>query len=354
MPVKWALVWVMASGCAALHWVPLPAQAELHRAKTADGWELALVRYRPVGAPTGRPVILVPGISANARNMDLDDEHSLARWFAAHGREAWTVSLRSAGDSDGADTDVGRNPGFGFDAYWEQDLPAVIAEVTRVTGADSVDYVGHSLGGMVAYAYLSQGGRGIHAAATLGSPSRLDLGTGFEGLLVAGGKLLPNRWMIPSSVGAHLAIPFQGVVDNGPFQTFFYSAENTTLESWKRLMAYGTANVSGAVAAQLVSVISAGAFTCADGTHDFRKDLGKVTTPVLVVAARLDRVALTPAVYDAYRALGGPKQWLLISRANGAVAEYGHMDLVIGERAPTEVWTPVLEFFNRHATKDLP
>ena len=75
---------------------------------------------------------------------------------------------------------------------------------------------------------------------------------------------------------------------------------------------------------------------------------------MLVVAGRLDRVALCPAVYDAYRALGGPKEWLLISRANGAVAEYGHMDLVIGDRAPTEVWTPVLEFFNRHDPKDKP
>ncbi len=347
----WLLL-LLSAGC--VRYVPLPKEAEPHRAVTRDGWEIALVRYRPVGIPTGRPVVMVPGISANARNMDLDDRHSMARWFAAHGREAWTVSLRSAGDSDTANAEFGRKPGFNFDAYWEQDLPAVIALVQKLTGADSVDYVGHSMGGMLAYAYLSQGGKGIHAAATLGSPSRLDLGTGFEGVLEKGAKFIPGSWMVPSSTGAWLAAPFQGLIDDGPFQRFFYIPGNTELEAWKRLMAYGTAPVSGAVAGQLVSIIATGDFTSADGTRNFREGLHQVTTPVLVVAGRLDRVALSPAVYDAYRALGGPKEWLLISRANGTVAEYGHMDLVIGERAPTEVWTPVLEFFNRHAEKETP
>ena len=50
---------------------------------------------------------------------------------------------------------------------------------------------------------------------------------------------------------------------------------------------------------------------------------------------------------DGYRALGGPKEWLLITRGNGAKGEYGHMDLVIGERASTEVWPRVLKFFDK-------
>ena len=53
-------------------------------------------------------------------------------------------------------------------------------------------------------------------------------------------------------------------------------------------------------------------------------------------------------VCDGFRALGGPKEWLLVGEVNGAVADYGHMDLVIGERAPTEVWPRVLDFLERH------
>jgi poly(3-hydroxyalkanoate) synthetase len=91
-----------------------------------------------------------------------------------------------------------------------------------------------------------------------------------------------------------------------------------------------------------------GQFRSTDGAVDFRRGLAEVKTPVLVVAARRDHIALTPAVRDAYRALGGPKEWLLISVANGAGAEYGHMDLVVGEHAAKDVWTPVLDFLNRH------
>jgi pimeloyl-ACP methyl ester carboxylesterase len=340
----------LATSCASSHFVPLPAQAEIHLPRTSDGWQLELVRYKAEGPPRGRPVLMCAGISANARNLDLDDTHSLARWFAAHGREAWTMSLRASGGSDMPDAEAKRPTGFPFDVYWQQDLPAAIDEVRKTTGAEDIDYVGHSMGGMVVYAYLSQGGHGIHAASTLGSPTRLDWGTGLESLMRLGQAVLPKTWMIPSDLGSHLSVPVQGMIDDGPFQRFFYNPENTKLESWQRLMAYGVAGVSTGVAQQLLKVVETTNFTSADGTLDFRKSMREIKTPILVVGARLDRIALTPAVYDGYRALGGEKKWLLISRANGASAEYGHMDLVIGEYAPEDVWSKVLDFFDAHET----
>ncbi len=348
MRVLWLLLF---AGCVTFQ--PLPDTAQVHRATTADGWELAMVRYPATGPSTGRPVLLVHGIAANARNMDLDDQHSLARWFASRGREAWTVSLRGTGDSDEADGKE-RKPGYSFDSFWRQDLPATIDFVRAMTGAEDVDYVGHSMGGMVLYAYLSQGGKGIHAAATLGSPTKLDWGTNSEAMIELGYKLVPAGWALWTAVGAHAVVGLQGLQTEGPFERLFYVTGNTTVESWKRLISYGTADISGGVASQFVKLVVTANFVSADGAIDFRRDLANVTTPVIVVAARLDRLALTPSVYDGYRALGGPKEWLLISRANGALAEYGHMDLVIGDRASTEVWTPVLQFFNRHAVKELP
>ncbi|MFT3836652.1 MAG: alpha/beta fold hydrolase [Myxococcaceae bacterium] len=320
----------------------------MHHVKTEDGWTLELVRYKPEGPVRGRPVLMCAGISANARNMDLDDTHSLARWFAAHGHEAWTMNYRGSGGSDMPDSSAGRATGYDFDVYWMYDLPAAISEVRRVTMAEDIDYVGHSMGGMIMYAYLSQGGPYIHAASTLGSPTRLDWGTGLESLMGIGGAVLPNKWMIPSDLGSHMSVPMQGMIDDGPFQRFFYNPENSTLESWQRLMAYGVAGVSTGVAQQLLNVVKTTNFCSADGKKDFRKAMHEIKTPILVVGARLDRIALTPAVYDGYRALGGEKKWLLVSRANGARAEYGHMDLVIGEYAPEDVWSKVDDFFDAH------
>lgn len=352
--MRWiALACALAiSSCAATRFVPLPPEAEQHRAKTEDGWEISLTRYRPSGAPTGLPVILCHGISANARNLDLDERHSLARWLAAHGREAWTMSVRGAGDSDGIDEEKGRHPPITFDSYWRFDLPGVIRHVREVSGAPAVDYVGHSMGGLVAYAYLSQGGQGLNAVATLGSPTRLDWGTGLETWLHSiAPKLVSPDLMIPSALGAHAAAPFQALVDDGPFQRFFYNPQSSTTASWQRLLAYGTADVAGGVALQLIGMLDGGRFQSLDCTLDFKKDMARITTPVLVVAARLDRVALAPGVKDGYRALGGPKEWLVITRANGAKGEYGHMDLLIAERAADEVWASVLRFLDGHAPR---
>ena len=52
------------------------------------------------------------------------------------------------------------------------------------------------------------------------------------------------------------------------------------------------------------------------------------------------------AAWDAYRSLGGERQWLLVGRENGAQADYGHLDYVIGERARFEVWPQILGFLD--------
>jgi polyhydroxyalkanoate synthase len=338
----------LLTSCAALRPVPLPKEAESHRAKTKDGWEISLTRYKAIGPVKGLPVVLCHGISANERNMDLDEQHSMARWIASQGREAWTMSLRGTGQSDSIDADKNRAGPIYFDDYWKQDLPAVVEYVKAVSGAEAVDYAGHSMGGMVLYAYLSQGGTGIHAAATLGSPTRLDWGTGLEGpLKTLGPVFVTPQWLIPSGTGALLASPFQNLVDDGPFQRFFYNPQSTDPETWRRLMVYGTAPVAGGTALQLISLMDTGKFQSFDGKIDLRADMARITTPVIVIAGRLDRIAVAPAVKDGYRALGGKKEWHLITRANGAQGEYGHMDLVIGERASVEVWPKVLGFFDR-------
>lgn len=341
LPLTLALV----SSCAATRFVPLPPSAEPSMARTADGWEVSLVRYRAEGAPTGRPVLLCHGIASNGRNMDLDEGHSMARFLAAHGREAWVLSLRGTGDSRWAG--AGPAPAIDFDDFWKRDLPAALDAVRRATGAASVDFVGHSMGGMILYAYLSTGGRGIGAAATLGSPTRLDWGTPVEAVLRAVVPRLPEAGGVPTAFATHLVAPLQGLI-GGPLERLFYMPGNTRPEVWQRLLAYGTADIALGVAHQLGGLADGGRFASREGV-DFRPGLAANRTPVLVVAARLDRVAPVAAVKDGYEALGGPKAWLLITRANGASAEYGHMDLIVGERAAAEVWSKVLDFLQRHA-----
>ncbi|MBX5482067.1 MAG: alpha/beta fold hydrolase [Myxococcaceae bacterium] len=214
-----------ATGCASWFAHPLPPEARTFRAKTDDGWELGLVQYLPEGTPTGRPVLLCHGISANGRHMDLDEAHSLARYLAAHGREAWTMSIRGTGASDRADPAKGRRQNFTFDDVWRHDTRTAIAfvrghaETPRLLRrlqhdgvalsaeqraiADeefvAIDYIGHSMGGMLVYAYLAEGGEGLHAVVTLGSPTRMDWGGRLDPVVVGASRLLMkgtgrSRW----------------------------------------------------------------------------------------------------------------------------------------------------------------
>ncbi len=345
--IPWLTVSLLAVSCASVHPVPLPQLAQSHRVKTPDGWELELVRYPAEGGTRqGAPVLMVHGISSNARGVDVDATHSMPRWFAAHGREAWTLSLRGTGTSS-RPGENGLPQLITFDDYWKSDLPTAIAEIRSVTGSDTVQYIGHSMGGMTLYAYLSQGGQHIERAVTLGSPTRLDWGQTATALLARFTETSISKfWSAPSEWGAHVVAPLQPAMPDGPMERMLWNPESSRLETFQTLLAWGTSDTAGGTGKQLVRLVS-GEFKSADGSIDFRADMKRINTPILVVAGKLDRVAPVPSVKDAYRLIGGQKRWLLITRANGAAGEYGHMDLLIGDRAATEVWSPVLDFLSQ-------
>lgn len=346
--MRFFLCWLLLLGCAPSPYLePLPKDTEHHRARTADGWEVALVRYRAEGeakALRRRPILLLHGISANARNMDLDARHSLARWFAAHGREAWTLSLRGTGLSDRSDKEAGRDAGFNLDTFARQDLPAAIAKVCEVSGAEQVDFVAHSMGGLVGYAYLASGGEGVAAMVAMGSPVRLDWGGPFDPALLIAAAAVQASWILPAATPPLLAGPAAKAMKGTPLESLMYNPENTSAETWGRMLATGTADVSAGVLLQLASMVKTGTFVSGDGQVDYVQRLAEVRVPVLVVAGKLDRLGVPPAVHAAYRHLGGPKAYFLVGLESGAKADYGHMDLVLGDRAADEVWPHLLRF----------
>ncbi|HYV46362.1 MAG TPA: alpha/beta fold hydrolase [Myxococcaceae bacterium] len=342
---------LLCSGCFGAYLEPLPKEAEVHHPRTPDGWDLEMVRYAARPEAKGRPVLLCHGINANGRNMDLDARHSIARWFAAHGREAWTVSMRPSGAYYGKDggTRPLSKPGFSLDDMMVQDIPTAVDYVRKVTGAPKVDYVGHSLGGIVGYGYLGRGGQGVGAAVILGSPMRLDLGTPVDLLLPQLAGMLGAGWTLPMKGVAPLGVPMADLFPENLQELLLFNPENTTRETMKRLMVEGTEDVSTSQLQQLALMLKTGELKSLDGTLDYRQALATVTTPVLVVAGKRDRLATVPAVKAGYRALGGPKEWKIMGVENGARADYGHMDMVIGDRADTELWPALLDFFDRHA-----
>jgi pimeloyl-ACP methyl ester carboxylesterase len=350
-----ALLLLLSSGCVLLRAAftdPLPPEAEVLLAQAADGVEIPVVHYKPLGTPRpAPPVLLLHGISANARHFDLDAEHSMARWLAARGFDAYSMSLRSTLDSlvpKEARKDVDSDATT-LDTYATQDLPAVIELVKRRTGAAQVDFVGHSMGGLVLYAYLARGGDGIRAAVTLGSPARLRFGGKVEPFIREHGSILSHVSAVPNDTLAPLFWPVEGI--ETPLDLLLVNPQNTSLTEWHRMVVEGTASMAGGVLRQFQRGIADDRFESADGKLDYLDALKTVKTPILFVAGKTDRIALVDGVKAAYRVAGGDKRFLIAGVENGFAYDYNHLDMLAGERAPVELWPQVQTWFEAHASQ---
>ena len=77
--------------------------------------------------------------------------------------------------------------------------------------------------------------------------------------------------------------------------------------------------------------------------------LREVTRPVLFFAGAMDRLAPPDSVRHAFETWGAAcagvdKRMIVLGRAAGASADYGHGDLACGREAPREVYEPVRAF----------
>jgi pimeloyl-ACP methyl ester carboxylesterase len=322
---------------------------ERHVALTQDGWHLALHRYRPRAQGAGHgPVILCHGLLANRANVDLDERRSLARALAARGFDAWILELRGAGFS----RDPAGHRGLGritFDDYVQRDLPAAIEAVCKETGSAEVQWVGHSMGGMVLYAYLShREDPRIASAVTIASPMDFKVLAQTSRRMLRLRPLLRLGW-VPIGLGLRVLIP--------------------CLErSRRRLLRLGLVGSNlhpGDVGDILVNVIEGfgpapvlaqfgewvehGVFRSRDGKWSYG-DLTHLRCPLLVIAADQDFVAPPASVHPALdRAPAEEKAYRLFGTSSGDEHEYGHGDIVLSDAARESVFPVVAEWLVRHA-----
>ena len=166
---------------------------QMHFAKTTDGWEIAIHRYTPEKQKEeSKPVILCHGFGANRFNFDLGEGRSLACYLRDRGYDTWVVDLRGAGHSSRPRWFNRFGYGWTMDDHIDFDLPAVIELVKRCTGSREVNWVGHSMGGTVMYAYLACGGEGIASVAAVASPGYF----GGDALKMPYGRIIkPLKWL---------------------------------------------------------------------------------------------------------------------------------------------------------------
>ena len=276
---------------------------------------------------------------------------SLAVYLQEQGFDAWLVDLRGHGDAT-LDAEGERQwAGWTIDHYGQHDIPAAVDFVIAETGYDRVGYVGHSLGGMVGAIYA-----GTHPGAEDTLSSLIAVGSPMDftdpdpvmwsALYSAGFTWVP---LIPSGLGGRFAALFEGQTFT-PADTWAQGLLFTDIEQGFVPLMY--ANVASPLTCgellQLSQVVETQSFVSAEGSIDYLKALGDVETPTLVIAGRGDQIAPVDRVYAYYDTVGAEdKRFVVAGKANGFSADYGHLDLPLGDHARDEIYPLIAEWLHQ-------
>ncbi|MFO0725784.1 MAG: alpha/beta fold hydrolase [Myxococcota bacterium] len=301
------------------------------------------------------PVIVCHGMAVNRFSMDAhqdgqgSDRLSLARTLRRAGFDVFLLELRGRGNAlvpPGADWSV--------DDEVREDVPAAIDRVCQETGARDLLWVGHSKGSIL---QLMLHSRELPAAAkvrgvvAIGSPSTVRFQREKLGFLVPVGELLLKIFgRLPFRRSAPLLTPLAPVLHRvgGRWETLL---EMNPPASLRHIFASIFEDVSGGVLRQMLTWVRHpdGALLGTDG-FVYEQHFDRIRVPLLLIAGARDLLAPPEAVgWVRDRAKNAEITWILAAKANGFSADYGHGDLVLGERAPEEIFPPIVAWLSAHA-----
>ncbi len=313
------------------------------RIATEDGTAIELRRV-PASMDHGRsgaPILLVHGLALNHRNNDMREDLSLGRHLARAGRDVWLLTLRSGRE----DLSWSEERKVSYEAMARFDLTVGVDEVLRRTGADQLDYVGFSMGGMLLYASIGRfvDPEKLRKVVIVGSPAAIRPPLA---MLSALARLVPH-WIVPTIrlriVSRMLAFAAEWVAT--PIHHWIYNPENVEPGVASHALVNGFVNIPGKLAAELVRWAADGGVV-RYGDTPVTETLRAIDRPVLFVAGAADRLAPPATVrlaFDAWGADrgGAEKSLRVVGLEHGAAADYGHGDLAIGRFAEQAVFEPV-------------
>ncbi|MCA9562111.1 MAG: alpha/beta hydrolase [Myxococcales bacterium] len=310
-----------------------------YAAETRDGWRIALYRYKPERPrPKQSPVLLCHGLGSNRFDLDAPNS-SLAVYLAEQGFDVWVIELRGAGSSTRPGFLERRRFDWNFDDYLYHDLPAAISLILKRSRAKQIHWVGHSMGGMLAYAYLALwGASSIRSVVTVGSPAFSKVSRPLlDGLLrfyrlarplkrvpnkafARAGSLAPR--LVRTTVGRLLANP-----------------KNLTPREIRGLLRVAVEDIPTTLLDQFAGWYKNREFSLSYGTFDYRESLREIRVPVLIVAGAMDWLTPPEDLRDVHDMLGSPdKTFLEVGRNTGFSTDFGHIDLILGRSAQAEVF----------------
>jgi lysosomal acid lipase/cholesteryl ester hydrolase len=358
---------LLAPGCASMRYhAPHPDLQPCTDgyAITTDGWKLGIRRFDPARPdPSKLPVVLCHGLGLNGTFWTINNSGAhLPSQLAARGYRVYVVDVRGSGSSQRIGM-IGRvnkvlrqtlvnelgDSRWTVDDQAHYDIPAILDYVHRDSGADRVNWVGHSLGGMIMLAHLETTDHPERIAnfvdmggvvIVVPSETRTQMLRANRGLcallsvLSTGRIARPMMWM---------RLPGLERIDQ-----FYYTTKNVDPETIGRFYGYTLENPGKGALRQLDSYLATGHMLSADSRLDYADMLTRVRVPTLMIAGDSDVMADIPSSQATFDGLGSQdKTFLRFGKHEGQVDDYGHCDLVWSRHAPTEIFPPLIDWLDR-------
>lgn len=324
---------LLSSGCPK----PLPptmVPTTTTAVRTSDGWVNHLRHY----AGEGEPVLLVHGMGANHYNFDYRHEVSLAHALQERGWDVWITDLRGDWLTVPPSPEVRWE--ITFDDYARYDIPAAVDAVLSATGAQQVHWVGHSMGGMLLYAWLAQRPETIASGVTICSPSTFEAYE--EPWTVRTFRFATQgRGRIPARSLAQLTRPLGR---SNPMYGRIANRDNLDWGITKGMARHALSDLPKPVARQALTWLESGALIDTEG----RDWVQPADVPLLVLGAQGDRVVAEADVRATCERFPDCT-YQLLSRSEGMANDPGHIDPVVGTIVD-EVYPAVLSFLEAQRT----
>ncbi len=347
---------------------------------TPDGWRLVLTRYRPRPQSfpqplLGAPLLLVHGYTQNRRAWNVGEFVKNMLYFGA---DVYLLELRGHGKSgieaqrrlarqEGRPLPRDLDYGWDLDSYLLDDLPAAVQAIKRASGQERIFYCGHSLGGILGYAYATLFDD-LMGLVTIGAPSdfsRMSLRLRALGwvppiffpaadLVIAGANLLRflgravghatgarKRRPRPFRPSRFRRLPFRQVfrrIERGlrsdaqpalPGGLAFrspipYEPRNVALSALRPLLREGANDEPRRTAEQFARWLRRGELVCYRLRHDVAAAFPRIQIPVAIFFGDEDPFASVRTTRNVYRSVSS--DYLLWRPVRGN----SHLDLTMG------------------------
>ncbi|EQA35524.1 alpha/beta hydrolase family protein [Leptospira inadai serovar Lyme str. 10] len=326
---------------------------EISHPKTADNWNLSIEHFPPIAGTALKkfPAIICHGFIANRKYFKINEKSSLVASLQKEGYDVWLLDLRGRQDAGSPSLFFGEKTfDYSIDDYIKQDVDAAIKHVLNATGKEKVNWIGHSMGGMLLYARLGTLGENrVANLITIGSPIIMDppsralqLWTNFTWGLYLWPVVPTETW---SGIRGGTGIPF---LPKKNFEELFWHEKNIDPKIVSGVFTTSIASVTKREARQMEKVIETGSFRTEDGQQNYADGIANIKIPTLIIGGRRDKLGFTYSLRYVYDNIGTADKTLFIaSKGKGHSDDYGHTDLLVGKKADEDVFPVLVRWLNK-------